>query len=149
MGVLEGFLPHLHLEQSEVMMCSKYANERIMSVMVKRPMRRPSSTIGSFLILRSLISLTASRRLVSGCEAMRGVDIMSLTLVILGSLNWSKTLLSMSRSVMIPMGFPLFITIRHPMSCLSMSSATFFTGAGESTVITFLVITSLTNSDIA
>lgn len=86
-GVLEGFLPHLHLEQSEVIMCSKYANERIMSVMVKRPMRRPSSTIGSFLILRSLISLTASRRLVSGCEAMRGVDIMSLTLVILGSLN--------------------------------------------------------------
>ena len=84
---MEGFLPHLHLEHSEVIMCSKYANERTRSVMVRRPMRWLASTTGSFLILRSFISLTASRTLVSGFEAMRGVDIMSLTLVILGSLN--------------------------------------------------------------
>jgi hypothetical protein len=94
--------------------CSRNVNERTTSVMLKRPMRTSPSTTTSFLILRSFMSLTASRKSVSGVETMSGVDIMSLTLVILGSLNWSKTLFSMSRSVMIPMGFPSFTTIKHP-----------------------------------
>lgn len=60
---------------------------------------------------------------------------------------FARTLPTRSLSVIIPSGFPsLLVTIMHPSSCLSISSATLFTGAFSSMVTTGLLITSLTSS---
>ncbi len=122
--------------------------KRTRSVRVISPRSRPFSTTGSFLIFILNMSFTASSTSILGFPTTMGFDMTSQTLVFSGSLDLAKTRLRRSLSVSIPEGFSFFIAIKHPISCLFMSSTASFTVASSSMVTTSSTMTSSTSRDI-
>jgi len=113
------------------------------SAAVMIPTSLLSFITGSLRILFLTIFLAASLSGASGSITLRGVDITSEILVF-GFLSFAKTLLTKSRSVMIPIGVLSSITIRLPTSFSVIRAAASVTVLFDSIVMTVLVITSLT-----
>jgi len=134
--------------RESLFMNSMSPGERMRSVSVTKPIKRPFSVIGSFLMLCSSMSLAASPARMSGDAVMMGLVMMSMAFTFLESLDSYTMRFSMSRSVSMPMGFPLWTTMRHPISCMFMSSAAFFTVAFGSMVTTFSVMIFLSFCDM-
>ena len=113
------------------------------SVEVMIPTSLLSCITGILRILRLTIRLAASFRDASGSMTLRGVDIISETFVV-NDFFCARTLLTKSRSVTIPMGVFLSITIRLATSFSAIRAAASETVLFDSIVTTVLVITSLT-----
>jgi hypothetical protein len=101
-------------------------------------------SMGRRLILLVDITLAASLSEVSGSTVMR-VLVMISDKLMSGELCFATTLLTMSRSVIIPTGNTWSITMRHPNPCEAISWAASKTLLFTSMVTTFLVIISLTD----
>ncbi len=113
------------------------------SVVVMIPTSLLSCITGSLRILFLTILRAASLSGASGSITRRGVDIISEIFVFDG-LFFAMTLLTKSRSVTIPIGMLVSITIKFATSFSAISAAASETVLLDSTVMTFSVITSLT-----
>ena len=114
-----------------------------MSVVVIIPTSLLSFITGSLRIPFRTIFLAASLIGASGSITVRGVDIISEILVVDG-LFFAKTFLTKSRSVTIPVGLFLYITIRLLTLFSVINAAASVTVLLDSIVMTVLVIISLT-----
>src|SRR3989304_1140279 len=96
-------------------------------------------------MLSLLILLAASLIVASGSIVTNGEVMISLAFTASGTRFLAKTLITKSRSVIIPTGFnALLVTITQPKALSAMRLATLFEGASSSKVTTGLLMTSLT-----
>ncbi len=116
---------------------------RTISVKVTKPTSFSPSKMGSFLMFWSNISFAASRQSVSSSPTIRGLDIISETLVSSGFLPGQTIFFKTSLSVIIPTGFSFLVTTRQPIPFLFISSTASLIFVAGLTVITSLTIMSL------
>src|SRR4030043_2225674 len=96
-------------------------------------------------MLSLLILLAASLIVASGSIVTNGEVMISLTFTASGTRFLAKTLITKSRSVIMPTGFPaLLVTTTQPNWLSAMRLAALFEAASSIKVTTGLLVTSLT-----
>ena len=120
-----------------------------MSVYVSMPTSFPSFITGSLLIFFFAMSLAASSMLAVSFMVVIGLVITCLAVWVSGARLSSMILLRTSRSVMMPTGLSLCMTIMEPMLNLFIVATASFIVVSGRTTLTSLDMTSRTRTTLA